>query len=66
MAASRSPRQRRRLDELTWVHPNAAGLASGSAELVVAVPADRDSEPVRVFAQRAPAFPHDLHALVPD
>jgi hypothetical protein len=60
MAASRSPRRRRRLDDLTGVHPFAAGLAIGSEAIVVAVPASRDPEPVRVFGTVPPA----LHLLV--
>ncbi len=56
-----TPRRRKRhLDELACVHPNAAGLDIGSAEIVVAVPPDRDAEPVRVFR----TFTPDLHALV--
>jgi transposase len=52
--------KRVRLDELLCVHPNAAGLDIGSEEIVVAVPPDRDPEPVRVFR----TFTPDLHALV--
>jgi transposase len=48
------------LDDLTCVHPNAAGLDIGSAEIVVAVPPERDSHPVRVFQ----TFTPDLHALI--
>jgi transposase len=48
------------LDDLTCVHPNAAGLDIGSEEIVVAVPVDRDPEPVRVFR----TFTPDLHMLV--
>ncbi len=51
---------KRHLADLACVHPNAAGLDMGSAEIVVAIPPDRDSEPVRVF----PTFTPDLHALV--
>jgi len=40
---------KRQLDDLTCVHPNAAGLDIGSAEMVVAIPPDRDRQPVRVF-----------------
>lgn len=57
--ATNTPKKRR-LDELACVYPNAAGLDIGSAEIVVAVPPERDSEPVRVFA----TFTPDLHALV--
>jgi hypothetical protein len=41
--------KKRQLDEVTCVHPNAAGLDSGGAEIVAAVPADRDPQSVRVF-----------------
>src|SRR5437867_4084456 len=53
-------RPKRQLDDLTCVHPNAAGLDIGSAEIVVALPPDRNPQPVRVFA----TFTPDLHALV--
>jgi len=59
MSTVHSP-NKRRLDELACVYPNAAGLDIGSAEIVVAVPFERDPEPVRVFA----TFTPDLHALV--
>jgi transposase len=54
--------KRIRLDELPFIHPNAAGFAPriGASEMVVAVPADRDPEPVRVFA----TFTADLRTLV--
>jgi len=52
--------QKRRLDELACVYPNAAGLDIGSAEIVVAVPPARDPESVRVFL----TFTPDLQALV--
>lgn len=52
--------RKRNLDDLACVHPNAAGLDIGSEEIVVAVPADRDLQPVRVFA----TFTVDLQALV--
>ena len=60
MAPTRSIPQRRRLEDLTCVHPNAAGLDIGSEEIVVAVPPDRDPEPIRVFR----TFTPDLQALV--
>jgi hypothetical protein len=59
MSSNTSPKKRD-LDEVACVFPNAAGLDIGSAEIVVAVPPDRDPEPVRVFA----TFTSDLHALV--
>jgi transposase len=52
--------QKRALDDLACVHPHAAGLDIGSEEIVVAVPPDRDPQPVRVFS----TFTTDLHALV--
>jgi transposase len=57
---TKSMHRKRQLDDLACVHPNAAGLDIGSAEIVVAVPPDRDSEPVRVFH----TFTPNLHALV--
>jgi transposase len=59
MPTNRTP-TKRPLDDLACVYPNAAGLDIGSAEIVVAVPPERDAEPVRVFA----TFTADLHALV--
>jgi transposase len=44
---------------LTLTHPNAAGIDIGSASHYVAVPPDRDDEPVREFA----SFTPDLHRL---
>jgi len=44
---------------LTITHPNAAGIDIGGASHFVAVPPDRDDEPVREFA----SFTADLHAL---
>jgi transposase len=44
---------------LTITHPNAAGIDIGSASHFVAVPPDRDDDPVREF----PAFTVDLNAL---
>jgi transposase len=52
--------KKRQLEELSCVYPNAAGLDIGSAEIVVAVPPDRDASPVRVFE----TFTPDLHALL--
>src|SRR3954465_100398 len=59
MPTNRTPKKRQ-LDDLACVYPNAAGLDIGSAEIVVAVPPDRDPEPVRLF----PTFTADLHTLV--
>ena len=44
---------------LTITHPNAAGIDIGSAAHFVAVPPERDAEPVREFA----SFTADLNAL---
>ena len=44
---------------LTITHPNAAGIDIGSASHFVAVPPDRDEEPVREFA----SFTVDLNAI---
>jgi transposase len=50
---------KRRCDQLPVLHPDAAGLDIGASELFVAVPADRDPDPVRSFA----TFTRDLNAL---
>jgi len=44
---------------LTITHPNAAGIDIGSASHFVAVPPDRDDQPVREF----PSFTADLNVL---
>ena len=46
--------QKRRSEMLPVLHPDAAGVDIGAEELFVAVPSDRDSQPVRRF--------FDLHA----
>src|SRR3990172_12111260 len=45
--------------ELSTIPPNAAGLDVGSTFHVVAVPADRDDQPVRTFR----TFTGDLHHM---
>lgn len=45
---------------ITLTHPNAAGIDIGSASHFVAVPPDRDDEPVREFR----SFTADLHHLI--
>src|SRR2546427_10159250 len=45
--------------QLNTINPNAAGLDVGSTFHVVAVPADRDDQPVRTFR----TFSGDLHRL---
>jgi len=44
---------------LPVLNPDAAGIDIGATEIYVAVPADRDTEPVRVFA----SFTQDLNKL---
>ena len=44
---------------ITLTHPNAAGIDIGSVAHFVAVPPDRDDEPMREFA----SFTADLHRL---
>ena len=56
---NRTPKQLY-LEGLPAIHPNAAGIDIGADEMVVAVPPDRDPEPVRAFR----TFTPDLHALV--
>jgi transposase len=57
---ARRKRSKRRLEDLSCVNPNAAGLDIGSEEIVAAVPPDRDEQAVRAFA----TFTPDLLALV--
>jgi transposase len=45
---------------LPTIHPNAAGIDIGADEIVVAIPPDRDGQPVRAFG----TFTPDLHSLV--
>jgi len=51
--------KRREKSGLALLNPNAAGLDVGAREHYVAVPADRDPQPVRCFG----AFTQDLHRL---
>jgi transposase len=46
-------------ESLPLIHPHAAGIDVGSKEHLVAVPPDRDPQPVRTFQ----AFTPDLHEL---
>ena len=55
----RAPKQIH-LEGLPAIHPNAAGIDIGANEMVVAVPSDRDPQPVRAF----PTFTWDLQTLV--
>ena len=52
-------KRRKRTEDLPVLHPDAAGIDVGASELFVAVPADRDSEPVRSY----PTFTRDLLEL---
>jgi hypothetical protein len=56
MDDARGPRRGRR--RLSILNENAAGLDVGATFHVVAIPADRDAEPVRTFQ----SFTADLHA----
>lgn len=57
--ARRQKRGRQSPSLLERINPNAAGIDCGSAEHYVAVPVDRDPEPVRHFK----TFTEDLHRL---
>jgi transposase len=57
--ASRQGRGGKSPSLLERINPNAAGIDCGSAEHYVAVPADRDPQPVRHFK----TFTEDLHRL---
>jgi len=52
--------ERLRIENLPTVFPNAAGLDIGSAEIVAALPPDRNVTPVRTFT----TFTPDLKQLV--
>jgi hypothetical protein len=51
--AHRTPKQLQ-LDGLPTIHPNAAGMDIGAELIVVAVPPDRDPEPVRAYRTFTP------------
>jgi transposase len=59
MAKAKTGQRSKSKKPLVLVHRNAAGLDVGATFHVVAVPADRDHEPVRSFK----SFTGDLHAL---
>ena len=62
-AKKRTPRRKKRgscQQDRPVVEPNAAGIDVGAREMYVAIPPDRDSEPVRVFK----TFTWDLECLV--
>ena len=52
-------RSKERCEEWPILHPHAAGIDVDASELLVAVSADRDPQPVRSF----PTFTRDLSAL---
>jgi len=52
-------KRKKRVQDLPVLHPDAAGIDVGANEVFVAVPVDRDAEPVRSFA----TFTRDLQAL---
>ena len=55
----RAPKQLH-LESLPPIHPNAAAIDIGADEMLVAVPSDRDAEPVRAF----PTFTQELQTLL--
>ena len=57
--AGKIPKAKGARVNLVITHPNAAGIDIGSAAHFVAVPPDRDDEPVREF----PSFTEDLFAI---
>jgi transposase len=52
-------KRKKRVQDLPVLHPDAAGIDVGASEIFVAVPADRDAQPVRSFA----TFTRDLNSL---
>jgi transposase len=56
---SKSAKPREEMMSLEVVHPNAAGIDIGNAAHYVAVPPDRDAEPVRTFE----CFTEDLNKM---
>ena len=52
-------KKRNKVASLPVIEPNAAGIDVGATEIFVAVPGDRDAEPVRSF----PTFTVDLERL---
>jgi len=52
-------RKRGKLDGFPEINPHAAGIDVGNAQHYVAIPRERDPEPVRAFG----CFTADLHAL---
>ena len=60
MAKRKQLRRRKRQNRpAPVINPNAAGIDVGATEVYVAVPTERDSDPVRTFA----TFTRDFHEL---
>lgn len=60
MSEAKKRKSREKKDaKLPVLNPDAAGIDIGATEIYVAVPPDRDAEPVRSF----PTFTADLHRL---
>ncbi len=59
MATSKKKRKKSRQSRPRYFHPNSAGIDCGATEHYVAVPEDRDDQPVRSFC----TFTDDLHKL---
>ena len=57
--ASKGPKIKKARANLVITYPYAAGIDIGSASHFVAVPPDRDDEPIREF----PSFTTDLSAI---
>jgi len=58
--------RKRRNRPAPTINPNAAGIDVGATEVYVAVPTDRDSEPVRTFASWSEADSRDVSHLTVD
>jgi hypothetical protein len=59
MPRKRVSRNKNKKVSLPVLNPDSAGIDIGATEIYVAVPADRDAEPVRMFA----TFTQDLNEL---
>jgi len=59
MSRRKRSKESRKTAVLPFLRPNAAGVDIGAREIFVAVPPDRDPEPVRSYA----TFTEDLHRL---
>ena len=58
MSRKRKSNKKTGASALPYLNPNAAGVDIGATEIYIAVPADRDGQPVRHFS----TFTEDLHA----